>query len=57
MFRKKESSNAISHSQGGVTLQQQKLCLILLSMLEASLAESGGQMPTEVHRDHLADPH
>lgn len=57
---KKESSNARSHFQGGVTLQQLRLCLILFGMfgaMKAGLAESGGQMPTELHRDHLADPH
>lgn len=52
--------NAMSHFQVGITLRQQRFCLMLLCMLEAmraGLAESGGQKPTELHRDHLADPH
>lgn len=45
---------------GGAALQQLNLCLILLGMLgakKAGPAESDGQMPTELHSDHLADPH
>lgn len=39
---------------------QEKLCLFLPGMfkaMKAALAESGGLKPTELHRDHLADPH
>lgn len=33
------------------------MLLIMLKAMKASLAESGGQMPTEIHRDHLAYPY
>lgn len=39
---------------------QEKLCLFFPGMfkaMKAALAESGGLKPTELHRDHLADPH